>query len=91
MSSFNKQGLRTSKQMLSRKNKEHVKAFYKILGDMEDISKQLDPSIEYNEDNINDYVLPLYGRQLDNMEKFVLLGKMHHTNFHNEREDKETI
>ena len=78
MSSFNKAGQRQARQVLDRKTKKHVKAFYKIIGEMEDISKQLDPSIEYNEDNINEFVLPIYGRELDNMEMFVLLGKLHH-------------
>ena len=78
MSNFNRQGLRMSKQILNRKSKEHIKEFYRIIGEMGDIYHQLDPSIEYNEDNINEFVLPIYGRELDNMEMFVLLGKLHH-------------
>lgn len=37
---------------------------------MEEISKELDPTLEYTEDNINDYVRPMLGRDLDSMEKF---------------------
>ena len=78
MSSFMKRGQR---QMVVKKNKEvkqHVKGFYKILGQIDEISKQLDPSIEYTEDNINEYVKPLFGRDLDSYEKFLILAKMYH-------------
>ena len=78
MSSFMKKGQR---QMVVKKNKEvkqHVKGFYRILGQMDEISKQLDPSIEYDEENINEYVNPILGRDLDSYEKFLILGKMHH-------------
>lgn len=77
MSSFMKQGQRQMKVATNKKTKAHVKAFYKIMHDMEEISKFLDPSIEYNEENINEHVLPLYGRELDAMEKFLVLGKLH--------------
>ena len=43
---------------------------------MEDISKQLDPNLNYTEDNINDYVRPILGRDLDSMETFLVLGKI---------------
>ena len=77
-----KQGLRQTKLEERKKTKQHIKGFYKILGDMDFISHQLDPSIEYTEENIDSHVLPIYGRELDNMEKMVLLGKMN-----NEKED----
>ena len=72
-----KQGLRQTKLAERKKTKQHIKGFYKILGDMDSIAGQLDPSIEYTEENIDSHVLPIYGRELDNMEKMVLLGKMH--------------
>ena len=78
MSSFSNKGLRSNKLVSNKKVKNHLKGFYSILGDMEDLSHKLDITLDYNEDNINDYVLPLYGRELDHMEKFVLLGKLHH-------------
>lgn len=77
MSSFSNKGLRADKKYLNLKTKRHVEAFYKILGDMDELATKLDPSIEYNEENINDYVIEFY-RELDSMEKFVLLGKLHH-------------
>ena len=82
MSNYMKQGLRQTKLAERKKTKQHIKGFYKILGDMHSIAGQLDPSIEYTEENIDSHVLPIYDRQLDNMEKMVLLGKMN-----NEKED----
>ena len=73
-----KQGLRQMKVAENKKVKQHVKAFYSIMNTMENISKDLDPSLDYNEDNINDYVRPILGRDLDSMEKFLILGKLHY-------------
>jgi hypothetical protein len=78
MSTYNKNGQRQVKLAERKKTKAHVKAFYKILGEMDVIAKDLDPSLEYNEENINEYVNPIIGRDLDSMEKFVVLGKLHH-------------
>lgn len=78
MNTYNKNGQRQVKLAERKKTKAHVKAFYKILGDMDVIAKDLDPSLEYNEENINEYVNPILGRDLDSMEKFVVLGKLHH-------------
>ena len=71
-----KQGLRQMKVAEDKKVKKHVKAFYSIMHTMEEISKELDPTLEYTEDNINDYVKPMLGRDLDSMEKFLVLGKI---------------
>ena len=78
MSSFMKQGLRKMKVAEDKKVKKHVKAFYSIMHTMEEISKELDPTLEYTEDNINDYVKPMLGRDLDSMETFLVLGKLHY-------------
>lgn len=76
MSSFNKKGLRKLKVAEKKQTKKHVKAFYHILKQIDFISKQLDPTIVYNENNINDYVKPLLGRDLDSMERSLLLSKL---------------
>ena len=76
MSSYMKQGLRKTKLIERKKTKAHVKAFYRIIGEMDEVVKHLDSTIEYNEDNINEYVKPIYGRDLDNMEKMIVLGKL---------------
>ena len=73
-----KSGLRQMKVAEDKKVKKHVKAFYSIMHTMEEISKELDPTLEYTEDNINDYVKPMLGRDLDAMEKFLVLGKLHY-------------
>ena len=73
-----KSGLRQMKVAEDKKVKKHVRAFYSIMHTMEEISKELDPTLEYTEDNINDYVKPMLGRDLDAMEKFLVLGKLHY-------------
>ena len=75
-----KSGLRQMKVAEDKKVKKHVKAFYSIMHTMEEISKELDPTLEYTEDNINDYVKPVLGRDLDSMEQFLLLGKLNVVN-----------
>lgn len=80
MSNFMKQGLRKQAVDKARTTKKHVKGFYRILHEMDELAKQLDPSIEYTEDNLNDYIEDIYGRKLDSMEKFLILGKMYHRN-----------
>ena len=78
MSNYMKKGLRQMKVTEDKKVKKHIKGFYSIMNTIENISKELDLSIEYTEDNINDYVKPLLGRDLDHYEKFLLLGKLHY-------------
>lgn len=72
-----KSGLRQMNVMKNKKIKAHTKAFYRIMKEMDVVARELDPSIEYNEENINEYVNPIYGRDLDSMEKFLVLGKLH--------------
>jgi len=83
------QGLRKTKLIEKKATKAHVKSFYKIIGEMDTVAKQLDPNLEYDEDNINEYVNPIYGRDLDAMEKMLVLGKLHHAKqpAENETED----
>jgi len=78
MSTYKKNGKRQLVVNNKKQTKLHVKKFYSILAQMETISKELDQTIEYTEDNINDYVKPILGRDLDSMEKFLVLGKLHH-------------
>jgi hypothetical protein len=78
MSSFASRGLRQTLLLKDKETKKHIKSFYQIIGKIENISKELDQSIEYTEDNINEYVNPILGRDLDDMEKFLVLGKLHY-------------
>ena len=80
MSSFASRGLRQTVLLKNKETKKHIKAFYSIIGEIDNISNQLDKSIEYTEDNINEYVNPMLGRDLDSMEQFLLLGKLNVVN-----------
>ena len=52
MSSFLKKGERTHNVLKRKQTQKHIKGFYKILHEMDDLAKQLDPSLEYTEDVI---------------------------------------
>lgn len=78
MSNFLKKGLRKEKVYKDKLTTKHIKSFYRIMGEMDEVAKQLDSSIEYTEENINEYVNPIFGRDLDNMEKMLVLGKIHY-------------
>lgn len=78
MSSFQKKGLRDN---LNKNKKEvtkaHIDNFYKILNDLEVVANKLkEEDIEYSKENINEYASKHLGRDLDNTEKLVLLGKL---------------
>ena len=75
-----KQGARQTKLQENKKVKQHIKAFYSIMGEMESLSQELlriHTDVTFTEDNIQGYVEPIFGRELDNMEKFLVLGKTH--------------
>jgi hypothetical protein len=75
-----KQGYRKATIEKSKVVKKHVKAFYGILGEMEFLANEINtihPTVEFTEENINEYAQPIYGRDLDGMEKFLVLGKIH--------------
>lgn len=77
MSNFLKKGKRQEKVKKDKEVKKHTKEFYKILGKINtEVIPNLDDKIEYTEENINEYVNPILGRDLDSMEKFIVLGKM---------------
>lgn len=73
-----KSGARQVKLAARTKTKTHLKGFYGILKDMDDIANRLDidEAVEYTDDNINEHVKPIYGRDLDSLEKILVLGKL---------------
>lgn len=74
-----KSSQRKFKLQEKKKVKQHLKEFYKGLNDMEVIANELrQMDVIFTEDNLQEYVTPLLGRDLDSMEKFVLLGKLNH-------------
>ena len=72
-----KSSIRKFKVQEDRKVKNHLKEFYKGLNQMESIAVELRKlDVIFTEGNLQEYVTPLLGRDLDSMEKFVLLGKL---------------
>jgi len=77
MSNFLKQGKRKSEDYKRRNAKVHTKEFYKILDKISTIVPELlKEDIEYTEENINEYASKYFGRDIDNMEKLLLLGNL---------------
>ncbi|HEX8586079.1 MAG TPA: hypothetical protein VF680_16920 [Allosphingosinicella sp.] len=73
-----KQGLRKNKLQNDKKVKQGVKEFYNKLGQINELTNYLKTlDAEITEDNVDEIVTPLIGRELDSMEKFLVLGKMH--------------
>lgn len=77
MSNFMRAGKRLHDNKKSKETKQHVKAFYKIINTINtEVIPKLDLSVDYTEENIDEYVNPILGRDLDSMEKFMILGKL---------------
>ena len=76
MTTYNKNGLRQVKLAEKKKTKAHIKKFYEIINQINNIAKNLDQSLKYTEDNINDYTRHILGRELDSTEKMLLLSKL---------------
>lgn len=74
-----KSSQRKFKLQEKKKVKQHLKEFYKGLDNMDAIASELkELDVIFTEGNIQEYVTPILGRDLDNMEKFVLLGKLNY-------------
>lgn len=83
-----KSSIRKFKVQESKKVKDHLKEFYKGLNQMESMAVELRKlDVIFTEGNLQEYVTPLLGRDLDSMEKFVLLGKLNNKEKSNETED----
>lgn len=76
--SFLKKGLRKNIVDKRKKIEFHTKGFYKTVGLMNEVSEYIKNNIteEVTEDNINDIVKPILGRDIDNFEKLLILGKL---------------
>lgn len=75
--SFLRQGYRQSKAFEKKKVKNHVKEFYKILHKLDSVADEIRKSeVEITEDNINEEASKVIGRDIDSMEKTILLGKL---------------
>ena len=77
MSNFSASKLRQSKATDNRKVKNHIKSFYKILGELDNVANKIrEKEVEVTEDNIEKFAFDEMGREIDSMEKFLLLGKL---------------
>lgn len=80
MSSFMKSGIRKFKLFQNKQTKKHIEEFYNIIGDIDRLSTKLkedNPEVEFTEENIDSYINPIYGRDLDSVERMLLLGKLY--------------
>lgn len=88
--SFIRQGIRKEKIKKDKLVKKHTKGFYNTVGLMNEIATELQKlDIEITEDNVNEYASKLIGRDLDSMEKFLILGRIHVDNLDNEKDNSE--
>ena len=79
MSSFLKKGLRSSKLSQDKFIAQGVKSWMGKYNDMRNIAIRIAENPDINistldEDNINEYAKAYVGRDLDNMEKLLVLG-----------------
>lgn len=90
--SFMKKGLREHKLFERKKVQKHTKEFYKILGYMDNVAVDMRkryPEVDFTEDNIDEYIKPHVDRELDSMERFLVLGKLsNNKKQENEQEQK---
>jgi len=77
MHTYQKNGSRQIKLQEKAKVKKHLKGFYYTLGKIGEMADYLkSQNIEVTEDNVQEVCNPLVGRDLDGMEKMILLAKM---------------
>ena len=77
MHTFNKSGIRKKNVLDKLKVKKQVKTFYtklKQINDLADYLKTLEEPV--SEDNIDSIVPDLIGRDLDSMEKILILNRL---------------
>ena len=76
MHTYNKSGLRKKNVLDKIKTKKEVKLFYTKLRQIDELSQHLKTLKEpITEDNINSIVSELIGRDLDSIEKSLILSK----------------
>lgn len=77
MSNFLKQGNRKAYKTEKKSLKKHTMAFYKIMNQMNTLALTLvKKEYEVTEDNIQKLALDNYGRELDDMEKMLVMSKI---------------
>jgi len=77
MSSFNKASNRKSNVLDNTKVKKHIDAVYKIIAEVDALAvKLIDLNLEVTDENVDEIVLQVTGKELDSMERFLLMGKL---------------
>ena len=78
MHTYNKNGLRKVKVQDKIKVKKQVKEFYTRVGQIDKIAEYLNTlEDKVTEDNIDSIVPELIGRELDSLERTLILSKLH--------------
>lgn len=81
MSNFMKQGQRQVKLAEKKNVKRHLKGFYRTIELISEVAQELiDKGVEVTEDNVEALAKDIMGRDIDNMEKFLILGKVNTPN-----------
>lgn len=79
MGSFTKIGKRKELIESRKKAKKHMKEFYKIMGELDEVAQAIykeDPLVIVDEENIAEVAAKYTDRTIADMEKFLLLGKL---------------
>lgn len=80
MSTYTKNGLRKVKVQDKIKVKKQIKEFYTRIGQIDKIAEYLNTlEDKVTADNIDSIVPELIGRELDSLEKTLILSKLHGT------------
>ena len=67
------------KRIAELRVKKHIKEIYKIMGELETITPSIyqdNKDVEFTEDNIDEIAIKYTNRKLENLERFILLGKL---------------
>jgi len=77
MNTYKKNGKRQLKVTKNKLVKKHTKGFYKSLNLINDLIRYFkNNNIEVTEDNVEELSKEQLGRDIDSMEKFMLLGNL---------------
>lgn len=77
MSNFSKKGFRQVKVDKDKLVKKHTKGFYQSLNKINNVIGELEKlDVDITEDNVDSLSKPILGRDLDSMERFMILGRL---------------
>jgi predicted glycosyl hydrolase (DUF1957 family) len=79
MSSFSKRGYRNSLKSKMKLTKKHIKRFYEILHELDDVAKAIYekyPNVEYSEDYLKNILPEFTELNIGKMEMNIILSKL---------------